>query len=45
MTFSTFPITGTAEAGSLVKIYKDTNGDGVIGVGDAVVGTKQLAPV
>jgi len=37
-------ITGTAEAGSLVRIYADTNNDGMIGVGDSVVGTLQLAP-
>ncbi len=41
---STTAITGTAEAGSLVKVYADTNGDGVIDAGDQVAGTEQLAP-
>ena len=35
-------ITGTAEANSLVRIYKDFNGNGVIDIGDAVVGFEQL---
>ena len=36
-------ITGTAEAGSLVNLYSDTNGDGQIDDGEVVVGTEQLA--
>ncbi len=36
-------ITGTAEAGSLVNLYADTNGDGQIDDGEVVVGTEQLA--
>ncbi len=39
---TTTTFTGTAEAGSLVTIYADTNGDGVIDDGDSVVGTEQL---
>ena len=35
---------GTAEPGSLVRVYRDSNGDGVIGEGDEVVGSFQLAP-
>ena len=35
---------GTAEASSLVQVFRDTNGDGVIGDSDAVVGLQQLAP-
>ncbi len=41
---STTTISGRAEAGSLVRIYRDSNGDGVIGEGDALVGFVQLAP-
>ncbi len=40
---ATYPITGTAEAGSLVRIYGDTNGNGTIDTGEVVVGTQQLA--
>ena len=41
---TTRTFTGTAEAGSLVLIYRDSNGDGMIGEGDEVVGSLQLAP-
>ncbi len=41
---STTTISGTAEAGSLVDIYNDANGNGIIDAGDAVVGTEQLSP-
>ena len=41
---ATYTLTGTAEAGSLVRVYADTNGDGVIDDGDALVGNQQLAP-
>ncbi|WP_149111519.1 Ig-like domain-containing protein [Limnoglobus roseus] len=40
---ATFPIAGTAEAGSLVKVYRDVNNNGVIDAGDAVVGTQVAA--
>ncbi len=36
-------VAGTAEAGSLVTIYRDYNHDGSIEVGDVVVGSEQLA--
>ena len=38
-----FAIAGTAEAGSLVKVYRDANNNGMIDAGDAVVGSQQLA--
>ena len=41
---TTTTLTGTAEAGSLVQVFADTNGDGLIGDGDLVVGSVQLAP-
>ena len=41
---STFTFTGTAEAGSLVKVYADTNANGAIDTGEVVVGFEQLAP-
>ncbi len=41
---TSYTLTGTAEAGSLVKIYADTNGDGTIDDGEVVVGLLQLAP-
>ena len=41
---TTTTLTGTAEAGSLVQVFADTNGDGLIGDGDQVVGSVQLAP-
>ena len=37
-------VIGTAASGSLVRLYADTNGDGVIDDGEVVVGTQQLAP-
>ncbi len=37
-------ISGTAEAASLVHVYRDSNGDGVIDVGDSLVGSEQLDP-
>ena len=40
---STDTITGTAEAGSLVRLYDDANNDGKIETGEALVGTVQLA--
>ena len=39
----TYTVTGTAEAGSLVQVYADTNSNGVIDPGEPVVGTQQLA--
>ncbi len=39
---ATFPITGTAEAGSLVRVYIDVNNNGVIDAGDTVVSQQQL---
>jgi hypothetical protein len=36
-------ITGTAQAGLLVRIYSDANNDGSIDGADAVVGSQQLA--
>ncbi len=40
---TTFDVTGTAEAGSLVQIYRDVDDNGEIDAGDAVVGMQQLA--
>ncbi len=40
---STYTITGTAEAGSLVRLYDDANDDGTLETGEALVGTVQLA--
>ncbi len=39
----TFAVTGTAEAGSLVQIFRDVNNNGAIDAGDGVVGMQQLA--
>ena len=39
---STSTLTGTAEAGSLVQVYADTNGDGIVDEGDTLVGSQQL---
>ena len=39
-----FSVIGTAEQGSLVRIYRDFNNNGIIDGADAVVGTRQLAP-
>ncbi len=39
---ATFPITGTAAANSLVKVYSDANNNGAIDGSDAVVGMQQL---
>ena len=36
-------VAGTAEAGSLVRVYLDSNGNGVVDAGDAEVGSRQLA--
>ncbi len=36
-------IAGTAQAGSLVRVYVDINGDGVINGADSVAGSQQLA--
>ncbi len=38
----TFTIVGTAEVGSLVQIYRDTNGNGKLDTGETVVGSQQL---
>jgi hypothetical protein len=38
----TTTLTGTAEAGSLVRVYRDLNGDGMLDPGEPVVGTQQL---
>ena len=37
-------LTGTAEAGSLVQVYSNRNGNGTIDAGESVVGSLQLAP-
>ena len=39
---ATFPVTGTAEAGSLVTVYSDANNNGIIDGADAIVGQQQL---
>ena len=39
---SSVTLTGTVEAGSLVKVYRDTNNNGVIDDGDTLVGSEQL---
>ncbi len=41
---ATFAIQGNATAGSLVQVYADTNGDGMIDDGEQVIGSEQLAP-
>ena len=41
---TTFAIQGNATAGSLVQVYADTNGDGMIDDGEHVIGSEQLAP-
>ena len=38
----TIAITGSAEAGTLVQVYNDSNGDGVIDDGEQVVASQQL---
>jgi len=40
---ATAVVSGTAVAGSLVRVYNDANGNGAIDPGDAVVGSQQLA--
>ncbi len=41
-TATSFTIGGTAENGSLVQIYTNANGNGVVGSGDTLVGSEQL---
>ena len=40
---TTQAITGTAAAGTLVKVWVDSNDDGVVDTGDTVAGSQQLA--
>src|SRR5262249_49931395 len=40
---NTFTVTGTAAAGTLVKVWRDNDGDGVVSAADTVVGSQQLA--
>jgi hypothetical protein len=37
-------VSGTAEPGSLVRVFDDSDGDGRLDPGEAVVGSQQLAP-
>ena len=40
---ASYTLTGSAESGSLVSVYADTNNNGVLDQGESVVGTLQLA--
>jgi hypothetical protein len=39
---TTFILSGTAEAGSLVQVYTDLNGNGTVDTGDSLAGSRQL---